>query len=127
MFFKAIVLCAALECGFISGGIFNYASNDIAWKDIGALYTNIDAKLCYGPAYVSGSTKCFFTPMSLVAYSPFQMTFNIGVGLDIENIKIGYEHSCFHPMQPYLTVWDTGIIPKYEGVTDKFFVRIETK
>lgn len=127
MFFKILTLCAAIEGGFISGGIFNYTNGNMAWKDIGSLYTTLDTKICYGPAYISGSMECFFTPRSIVDYVPFQMTYNLGAGVEIGNVKFGYEHSCFHPIQPYLTVWDTGVTPKYEGGTDKFFVRISTK
>ena len=41
-------------------------------------------------------------------------------------VQIGFEHSCFHPMQPYATIIDSNIKPSYEGGYNKFFVRIST-
>lgn len=127
MFFKALLFCAALETGFISGGLFNYQAQNESWRDVGALYTTLEASVHYENLYVGGAMDCYFTPTSLTNYSPFQMTYVFNAGMDFDNVKIGYEHSCFHPMQPYATVMGNEIKPKYEGGYNKFFVRITTK
>lgn len=127
MFFKALLFCAALETGFISGGLYNYQTRNKQWIDVGALYTMLEGSAHYNGLYVGGEMVCYFTPESLTNYSPFQMTYVFNAGLEAGNVKIGYEHSCFHPMQPYATIIGNEIKPKYEGGYDKIFVRIATE
>lgn len=127
MFFKALLLSAALEFGFLSGGVYNYHAHNAEWEDIGTLYANTSTTVTYKTLYITGAMECYFTPLAWNNYSPFQMTYIVGVGVKLENIELGYEHSCFHPMQPYATVVGNEIKPKYEGAYNRFFVRIETK
>ena len=124
MFFKALILTAALEAGFLSGGLYNYSTINQDWEGVGAIYTTLEAKAQYKSVYVGGQMDSYFTPIAWNAYSPFQMTFIIRAGLDFGNVKLGYEHSCFHPMQPYASFIGNEIKPKYEGGYDKFFIRI---
>lgn len=124
MFFQAILLSASLEAGIISGGVFNYSTRSMDWIDVGALYTTLSANVNYKAMYVGGQMDSYFTPISIANYAPFQMTFVFRAGLDFGNVKLGYEHSCFHPMQPYATIIGNEIKPKYEGGYNKIFVRI---
>jgi len=126
MFFKALLLTAALEAGFLSGGLYNYSTINQDWEGIGALYTSVEVKAQYKNAYIGGQIDSYFTPATWIDYIPFQTTFIFKAGLDFGNFQLGYEHSCFHPMQPYATVIGNEIKPKYEGGYNKFFVRIET-
>ncbi len=129
MFFRALILCAALEAGFVSGGAFNYQARNTAWSEaeIGALYTTLEASVHYKALYVGGAMDCYFTPLDLTHYSPFQMTYLFSAGLSFGTVKIGYEHSCFHPIQPYATIIGNEIKPKYEGGINRFFIRFSTK
>lgn len=125
MFFKALILAAALECGWVSGNMYNYT----AWNEtqMGALYSTLEARASSGIFYVGGVIDSYFTPRDWTHYSPFQMTYVFNAGFEAGNVKIGYEHSCFHPMQPYATIIGNEIKPKYEGGYDKLFVRIATE
>ena len=127
MFWKALLFSAALETGFVSGGIYNYSMRNIDFIDIGALYTSLSAQVSYKALYIGGQMESYFTPVNIINYSPFQMTFLFRAGLDFGNVKLGYEHSCFHPMQPYATIIGNEIKPKYEGGYNKIFVRITLK
>lgn len=127
MFFKALMLSAALEAGFISGGLFNYNAWNQPWQEIGALYTSLGVKAEIGVLYASGRMDSYFTPLAWNNYSPFQMTYIFEVGADFGNVQLGYEHSCFHPIQPYATIIGNEIKPKYEGGYNKVFVRISTR
>ena len=124
MFFRILLLSAALETGFISGGIFNYSAHNRDWLNIGAFYASLLAQVNYKALYIGGQMDSYFTPISATNYAPFQMTFVFRAGLDFDNVKLGYEHSCFHPMQPYATIVGNEIKPKYEGGYNKIFVRI---
>jgi len=125
--FKALLFCAALEAGFLSGGLYNYTELNDSWDGVGALYTTMDAKVQSGIVYVGGQMDSYFTPLRWNMFSPFQMTFVFRAGLDFGNAEIGYEHSCFHPLNPLATAIGYEIKPKYEGGYNKFFARIETK
>lgn len=125
MFFKALLFSAALEAGFLGGGMFNYNQQNVKWFDIGALYTDLEAKVELAPFYVGGAVITYFTPISITNYSPFQMTYIFNAGVETETFKLGYEHSCFHPMNPYATIIGDEIKPKYEGGYNKFFMRFE--
>ena len=123
MFFQALILSASLEAGGLLGGIYNYSNrNQLVFLD--AFYTTLEAKAKYDVLYVGGQMDCYFTPITVTNYSPFQMTFVFRAGADFGNVKLGYEHSCFHPMQPYATIVGNEIKPKYEGGYNKIFVRI---
>ena len=123
MFFKALLLTFALEVGWLSGDMYNYTQ----WTEnqVGALYTTLEANVSYKALYVSGLMASYFGARDITHYSPFQTTFVFGAGLQFDTIKVGYEHSCFHPMQPYATIVGYEVKPKYEGGYDKFFVRFE--
>lgn len=126
MFWQMLLLSAALETGFISGGVFNYHDRTLPdWREVGALYTELDATVSYGPAYVGGGFVCYFTPVSIVNYSPFQMTYLFNAGLDFGTVQLGYEHACFHPTNPYGTFFGSELKPLYEGATNRIFLRIE--
>lgn len=125
MFFQALLLSAALETGFLSGGAYNYQSRNADWVGVGALYTDLEAYVRYEQLYVGGSVITYFTPAGLANFSPFQMTYIFGIGIESGGFTMGYEHSCYHPMQPYATIIGTEIKPLYEGNYDKFFMRFE--
>lgn len=69
----------------------------------------------------------YFTPITLTNYDPFQMTFIFNAGYKTGGVQIGFEHSCFHPMQPYATIIGNEIKPKYEGGYNKIFIKMSTK
>lgn len=127
MLFKVLLFSAALEAGFLNGSTFNYNDRNIDWLYFGALYTSLDAKVTLGPAYLGGGMICYFTPDGVLNFSPFQMTYLFNLGLNFGNVQLEFEHSCYHPEQPYATIFGTEIKPKYEGGYNRIFVRIRTK
>lgn len=121
---RAIILSATLEAGILSGGVYNYSA--WSYNEAKPLYTTILAQAELGALYVGGQMDSYFTMRDITHYSPFQMTFTLRVGARFERVQFGYEHMCFHPMQPYATIMGNEIKPRYEGGMDKFFVRIVT-
>jgi len=127
MFFRILLLTFAVETGFISGGTWNYSKLNINWVDVGTLYVDLEAKGSICPLYIGGAISTYFTPKSLVNYSPFQVTYEIGAGLQSKGATLGYRHVCYHPLQPYATIIGNEIKPKYEGGYNQIFMRLETK
>jgi len=126
MFFQALLLSAALETGFLGGGMFNYQQQNSDWVGVGALYTDLEAHVKFEQLYVGGSVIIYFTPAGIANFSPFQMTYIFDIGYETGGFKMGFEHSCYHPMAPYATITGNEIKPLYEGGYNKFFVRFET-
>lgn len=127
MFWQALVLSAAIEAGAVSGGTYNYNGLTKPWSWIDSLYTSLSSTVNYGLFYLGGQMDCYFMPDTWINYYPLQMTYIFRAGIKTERLEIGYEHSCFHPIQPYVTIMEYEIKPKYEGGYNKFFVRIQTK
>lgn len=127
MLFKILLLTAALELGVVNGTLFNYTKDIVDGKKFTPLYSSLETNIPLEPFYFGGKMICYFTPTSLINYSPFQMTYIFNAGLAFDSVKIGYEHSCYHPMQTYATIIDYEIKPKYEGGYNRFFIRFSTK
>lgn len=125
MFFKILFLVTSLELGFVNGGIMNYSLSNIEWINVGALYTKLDTTINYKNLFIVGQIDTYFTPISWNNYYPFQLNFILKTGFKYENLLFGYEHSCFHPMQPYATIMDYEIKPKYEGGYNKFYIQFK--
>lgn len=129
MFFKVLLLAASLEFGAVQGSAINYNSSSYPWmmdNDI-ALYTELKADAQYKGFYAGGSMRNYFTPETLTNYVPFQMDFTFEAGFRTGAFQVGYEHTCFHPMQPYATIIGNEIKPKYEGGYNKIFIKMSTK
>jgi len=129
LFFNILLLSASLECGVLQGSAFNYnAMNPECYRfnDI-AFYTNLHADVDYKGIYLGGGMICYLTPESITNYVPFQMTYIFETGYKNDVFQLGFEHSCFHPIQPYATIIGTEIKPVYEGGYNKIFVRISTR
>lgn len=126
MFFQALVLSAALELGFVSGGYYNYTQHTL-WQKIGALYTDMDLTVKYGALYLGGEMNCYFVPIAIDNYNPFQMTFVFKGGLEFHNFSLNIERSCFHPVNIYYTIKGSEIMPKYEGGMWKAYIKIKTE
>ena len=127
MLFKIFLLTAALEMGIVNGILCNYTRSTPSIDDINPLYTSLEADVSISLFYVGGKMLCYFVPDVITNYVPFQMTFVFNAGIKFDSVKIGYEHSCFHPMQTYASIIDYEIKPKYEGGYNRFFIRFSTK
>ena len=128
IFFQILALAASLEFGALQGSSFNYNDRNpdfYQFHDI-ALYTTLKADATYRGFYIGGGMENYFTPESFTNYIPFQMDFTFEAGYRSGPVKIGFEHTCYHPMQPYATIIGNEIKPKYEGGYNKLFIRIST-
>ena len=127
MFFQALLLSFLMDIGCINGGILNYHDNSYSLGLVDSLYVSLEMKAQYKFLYVGGGLDCYFTPITWKDFTVFQNTYIFKAGLDFGNVSFNYEHSCFHPMQPYATVFDYEIKPKYEGGYDRWYIRVQSK
>lgn len=123
---SAIVLSGFLEVGAWSGGVVQYERPDYYEASFFEypIYTELAINATLNPITIESSIRCdMYNANHPLSFSPFQNTYSIGARLDFGNMRIGYSHICYHPMQAYSFIRDQ-IIPKYEGATDVAYIRL---
>ena len=63
-----------------------------------------------------------FTVVGEQYFSPFLDEYYFRAGIQIDNITIGYEHLCTHPVVP----WSGQTVPIFGGY-DRFFIRVGSR
>lgn len=128
-FFQAIVLSAAMELGVLNGAVYNYDKPVRALSSLEyPLYVSLEAQARSGIFFAGGSIESLvWMDKPLSSYIPFQINFTTSVGMRFDNVVLGFDHICFHPIKPYSPLLNDGIMPKYEGSYEKFYLRVETK
>ena len=126
MFFQALVFCASLELGGMFGGVYNYPAKEPIVMI--PFYTSMDAEVSYRGLYVGGQMDCYFVALAVNNFSPFQNTYVFKLGYRDGGMTVGFEHTCYHPMQTYQAILITEgreWKPIFEGAVEKLFVRFE--
>lgn len=121
---SAIVLSGFLEVGAWNGGVVQYERPDYFEASFFEypIYTEMDINATLKPFTIESSIRCDMYMNGLTTYEPFQNTYTIGARFDFGNMRMGYSHTCFHPMQAYAFVRDT-IMPRFEGYTNNIYIR----
>lgn len=123
-----LVLSAALEAGITDGAVYQYRP-ETALVTVPPCYATFEVGAELGPVFFETSLRTDMWPLALNSWTPIQSTYSIGGGLDFGPLRVGYEHSCFHPMQAYATVLPESkqAVPGWEGAYDRFYLRLEVK
>lgn len=116
-----ITLVYFLELGF--SPVDTYVLNQEAAAVENSFYTILDADIVFFDTFfIGGNAKTNFVPSDgpEIAFKPFLSSYSFRVGIQIQNVIIGYEHLCIHPVsyQPWRL-----LAPQYGG-HDRIFVRI---
>jgi len=83
--------------------------------------------------FIEGFNYCSFNYAGdanrLFNFCPNIQNYKFGIGVQIHDfLKIGYEHSCMHPVIPYLPIHDLNKLKQtFETAYDRIYVRFETK
>ena len=113
-----------LELGAMSGGVIQYEPSPIV-NEVPPLYAEFGIRGEAGWFFAEGKLSTDFRAISINSYTPTQETYVVGFGVEIGPLTIGYEHSCFHPIMPYLTSMRGRyqVTPYFEGGYDRTYVR----
>lgn len=124
MFFQALLFAASLELGGMFGGVYNYpAVEPIVMIPF---YTTMTGEVSYNGLYIGGQMDCYFVALEVTNFSPFQNTYVFKAGYRNDKMTVGFEHTCYHPMQTYQAVMITEgreWKPVFEGAVERVFVR----
>lgn len=63
------------------------------------MYTDIIFKFDYKGFYLKNSLKTDFEKSKEIYFKPLMSTYNIDLGYEFKNLKIGYNHECTHQTQ----------------------------
>jgi len=123
MFFQALIFAASLELGGMFGGVYNYPAVDPIVMV--PFYTTMEAEVSWNGLYVGGQMDCYFVAKTVTNFSPFQNTYVLKAGYRNGPMTVGFEHTCYHPMQTYQPLITTSREwkPKFEGAVEKVFVK----
>ena len=129
MTLTGLILSAALQFGTIGGLEYKYealADYTTYAVDI-PLYTTAEFSAQYGLVFLEGSWRTEFWAQGTTDYRPTQMAYEIGAGLDLDWLKIGWRHVCFHPILTYATTGVTlyEFVPPNEGGYEEVYARVE--
>ena len=113
-----------LELGAMSGGVIQYEPTPIM-SDVPPLYAEFGIRGEAGWFFAEGKISTDFRARSITSYTPTQETYAIGFGVEIGPLTVGYEHSCFHPVTPYLTSMRERyqVTPYFDGAYNRTYVR----
>lgn len=122
---SAIMLSGFLEVGAWSGGVVQYERPDYYEVSFFTypVYAEMAIDATLKPLTIESAIRCdMYNANSMFSFSPFQNTYTIGARLDFHNVRIGYRHTCYHPMQAYSFIREQ-ITPRYEGSLNTVYLR----
>jgi hypothetical protein len=122
-----LLLSAFLQFGAMRGDTIVYQLPDFIKQSSPPFYTMIGAEANIGPFFIKGFNRTDIVNVNYNNFDPMQMTFNLNTGLRFDKIEIGYSHTCYHPLAPYMEYYGYKILPSSEGSVDDFYLRIDIK
>jgi len=123
----ALALSGWLLLGLLPrGGLAVY--DPPAYADVGGSYlVEIGAEASWGPLFAGGSMQ---VPVWQIAgqlnFWPTQLVSTTDIGLEVGPARLGWRHTCAHPVTPYLVMWRDGqLTPRWDSAYDLIYLRLE--
>jgi len=112
---------------FFNGGIIQYQSPDYTILEE-PITTSIQGEIGRDNFVLYGSVSVDMWMQEFTSYLPFNNQYTVGGRITLGALEIGLEHSCYHPMVPYMWVSPKRqIVPSFEGYLDRVYLRIALK
>ena len=97
----------------------------------GSFYTELGAEATWGLFFAGGAIK---TPMwwdsTASSFWPFQAEYTVDAGMKWKDARLGWTHTCWHPVVPGMTLWQWAswqVTPRWEGAYDAIYLTIGRK
>jgi len=121
------ILWAMLELGIVRGQMMQYEPN-IPYLHL-PLYALVSLEGQWDTVFMGARVRTDMVKTANdLSFYPTQMTFILEAGYRTRNFEIGFIHSCYHPLTPYLTTqleWYQ-VVPRFEGAYNQVYARIQT-
>jgi hypothetical protein len=119
---NGLLLAAWLTLGWLpSGGVTVYEPSPMLVDMSNSALVELGAEVSWGPLFAGGSIMVPIWEQGPFNYWPQQLVSTTDVGLAFDNFRIGWRHTCAHPVTPYLPVvqwWQGELVPNFDSAYD---------
>lgn len=128
---KALLLASWLTLGWMpQGGLVVY--DPPSFVDVGgSCIVELGAEVTWGPLFAGGSMLApIWQYDQALNFWPTQLVSTTDIGLEVGPIRLGWRHTCAHPVTPYLPVigWQDGqLVPRWDSAFDLLYLTISTR
>lgn len=122
----ALALSGWLLLGWLPrGGLVVY--DPPACIDVGGSFlVEIGAEASWGPLFAGGSLQVpVWKDAGQLSFWPTQLVSATDIGLELGPARLGWRHTCAHPVMPYLPFWQGNqLVPGWDSYTDLVYLRL---
>ncbi|HXK36961.1 MAG TPA: hypothetical protein VJ553_05270 [Candidatus Paceibacterota bacterium] len=124
---NGILLAAWLMLGWLpNGGLAVYDPPTLI--DVSGSYlVELGAEASWGPVFAGGSMQVPVWQHDGFTFWPSQLVSTTDIGVEVGPIRLGWRHTCAHPVTPYLerVQWYEGqLVPRWDSAYDFIYLRI---
>lgn len=65
-----------------------------------------------------------------MSFWPTQAEYTVDAGLKWKDVRLGWTHTCWHPVVPYMALWQWAgrqVTPRWEGAYNAIYLTIGNK
>jgi hypothetical protein len=119
-----LILSAFIQLGMMDGVATLYDSPLFNTIEYNPMYATLGVEGDIGHIFVKGSIRNVFLPFNQGnGFVPQQDVYQLGAGIRYKLFEIGWVHTCYHPVVPYMEYYGFIVKPGTEGGSDDFYVR----
>jgi len=109
------------------GGLVTY--DPPSFVEVGGSYlVEIGAEVDWGPVFAGGSMRVpVWQAGDALNFWPTQLISTTDIGLEFGPARLGWRHTCAHPVTPYLPViswYDGQLVPRWDSSYDLIYLRL---
>jgi len=92
----------------------------------GSFLVELGAEVSWGPLFAGGSMQVpVWKDSRALNFWPSQLISTTDLGLEVGPVRLGWRHTCAHPVTPYLVGWRGGqLVPRWDSAYDMVYLRI---
>lgn len=133
MTWASVLLSGWLTMAWVPQGAVGLYTNPVPeiLEIDGSFYTDLGVEATWGVFFAGGSIR---TPVWHMAgeytFWPTQAEYTVDAGMKWGNVRLGYTHTCYHPVVPNLGIiqWcGRQVTPAFEGAYDVIYLTIGRK
>jgi hypothetical protein len=112
-----------LQLGTQDGHSLLYEEPEFLLEAYPPLYATLEFKGTVGVTFFEAFVRTDMKARNWDQWIPHQMTYQLGAGIELKNVKIGWSHTCYHPMMPFMVYHRYVLLASSEGSVNDFYVR----
>jgi len=131
MTFASVLFWGWLTVGWLPQGGLAIYDNPIpeVIEFAGSYFTELGGEATWGPLFAGGAVRTtMWAEVGKLGFWPNEMEFTFDTGLKWGGVRLGYQHTCYHPVVPDLGVIEwigRKVLPRWDGSYDCIYLRVE--